>query len=65
MTTLETVELRDEAVRILHRALSHVQAYEYRKALGELESDRAREWYDDIQSLSGLGCVFQSRKRSS
>lgn len=65
MTTVQVIETRDEAVRILYRAISCVQQYEYRKALLELESERARAWYEDVQSLSGLGCIFTKREGSA
>lgn len=62
MTTLETVELRDEAVRILHRAIEHVQQYEYTLALRVLDCERSREWFEDVDTLAGLGCVFSERR---
>jgi hypothetical protein len=62
VTTIQVIETRDEAVRILYRAISFAQQYEYRSALRELDSERAREWYEDVQSLSGLGCIFTKRE---
>jgi len=62
--TLQQVELRDEAVRILHRAISHVQAEQYKEAFQALDGPKAREWYEDINEHSGLGCVFKSEVRA-
>lgn len=58
---LRQVELRDEAVRILHRAISHVQAEQIREAVAALQGERACEWYEDISEFAGLGVVFRRR----
>lgn len=63
-TTLSTVLLRDEAVRILHRAISHVLECQEREALAALEGPKAREWYEDVGELSGLGVVFKADRAS-
>jgi hypothetical protein len=42
--TLHAVELRDEAVRVLRRAVEHVQALEYRDALKVVETDGVYWW---------------------
>lgn len=60
-TTLRQVELRDEAVRILHRAITHALIHEEMQALAALQGAKAREWYEDVNELSGLGCVFREK----
>jgi hypothetical protein len=61
VSTIEVIELRDEAVRILHRAIQHVRCADEEKALAELRTHEAAAWYDDVDALSGLGCVFKAR----
>lgn len=59
-STLRQVELRDEAVRILHRAITHALIHEETQALAALQGPKAREWYEDTNELAGLGCVFKA-----
>ena len=61
-TTLQQVLLRDQAVRILHRAITHALLHEEAAALAALHGPRAREWYEDVDELAGLGCVFTAEK---
>jgi len=60
-TTLRQIELRDEAVRILHRAIAHVMEHQESAALSALQGPKAREWYEDIGEYSGLGVIFSGR----
>jgi hypothetical protein len=59
---LRQVELRDAAVRVLHRAISHVLEGQEAQALAALQGPRAREWYEDVSEYSGLTCVLSERE---
>jgi len=60
-TTLRQIELRDEAVRVLHRAITNALCGHEAAALASLSAPRAREWYDDVSEYAGLSCVFDER----
>lgn len=60
-TTLRQIELRDEAVRVLHRAITNALCGHEAAALASLSAPRAREWYEDINEYAGLATVFSER----
>jgi hypothetical protein len=60
-TTLRQIELRDEAVRVLHRAITNALCGHEAAALASLSSPRAREWYEDVNEYAGLATVFSEK----
>ena len=55
---LHAVELRDEAVRILRRAVEAVQAAEFRRALAVLDTE-GTHWWNQCADVPGVEAFDQ------
>lgn len=53
--TLQAVDLRDEAVRVLRRAVEHVEAARLTAALAVIQTE-GRNWWDEAQHVPSLVC---------
>lgn len=58
---LEAVDLRDEAVRVLRRAVEHVQMHNAYAALRTLETE-GKHWWDEAQHVPAV-VVFDNVDR--
>ena len=57
--TLHAVDVRDEAVRLLRSAIEAVQSAETYRAVQVLESERARQWWHDVNACPSV--IFSRR----